>query len=296
MSINFRSIIAFIGLIMLFGWFIYNLKTNPNFLSFSPKTMTTASPPNLEASPEASPSPSPSPSPKPLTFAEMNALYGPCVYVPTLTYHHIEDLETAKAENHSSLAVAPDIFRQQMDYLRQQGYSTAKMQDLLNFFDQGIPMPAKPVLLTFDDGYQDFADNAFPILQEFGFSATVFLPTGLVENPGYLSWSTAQSISQSGLVLFANHTLSHHSAYTDETTFTKEVTLADQQLTEHGISNVKVFAYPYGSGNNQAGNILVQNGYTLAFTTNYGGTLCKQQRLFLPRIRIGNAPLNQYGL
>ncbi len=244
----------------------------------------------------STPTPSPSPTPKPLTFSQRNELYGPCIYAPTLMYHHVEDLTQAGKEGHAGLSVAPEMFHSQMQYLHEKGYTPAGMSELLSFFDSGGGLGKKPVLLTFDDGYNDFYLNAYPVLKEFGFKATLFLPTGLVENPGYLSWKQVSEISGSGLVLFANHTWSHHNVAYSKDVVQKEILTADTQLTEHGVNFTKVFAYPYGLPSHGAEDYLTQLGYGAAFTTTHGSALCKKQRLILPRIRIGNSSLSAYGL
>jgi peptidoglycan/xylan/chitin deacetylase (PgdA/CDA1 family) len=210
-------------------------------------------------------------------------------------YHHVEDLERATAEKHAQLTVGTGTFRTQMQYLKDKGYTVISMGELQQFFDTSTSLPAKPVLLTFDDGYSDFGSDALPILKEFGYHATLFLPTGLTENPGYLTWNTVNDASISK-VLIANHTWSHHSVATDKSTVEKEITTADSQLAQRGFNSQKVFAYPYGNSNQMAVEVLQKLGYNLAFTTIHGATLCKQQRLVLPRIRIGNSSLAAYGL
>lgn len=251
--------------------------------------------PSPSPSPLPPPSPSPSPSPSPLTFAEMQQLYGPCTITPTLMYHHIQDSETAKAANQSSLTVFPDVFQRQMQYLADHGYQPVTTQDLVNFFDAAVAPPTKSVLLTFDDAYGDFYTTAYPILRAFGFRTTVFVPTGLVNNPGYLSWDQVNEMKGSGLVSFGNHTWSHKNMFDDRETDTNEIVTADTQLTERGLNSPKVFAFPFGPASGLAQQILSEQGYSLAFTTVPGGILCRQQRLGLPRIRIGNADLSAYG-
>jgi peptidoglycan/xylan/chitin deacetylase (PgdA/CDA1 family) len=253
---------------------------------------------DLLASPSATPvvSPTPTPTPRPPTFAELNAQYGPCAIVPTLMYHHVQDEATAKADGHAQLTVATPNFRGQMEYLRDHGYSVITMAQLLAFFDQGTALPKKSVLLTFDDGYDDMASDAWPILQELHFPATWFIPTGLMENAGYLRWSQIKDIAQSGLVLMANHTWSHHTMAGSVAAENKEIDTAKTQLAERGLDTPHVFAYPYGTVGKNSTDVVTQAGYTLAFTTRHGSTLCKGQRLILPRIRIGNARLSSYGL
>lgn len=250
---------------------------------------------NLSSLPTIVPSPTPSPTPKPLTFSEMNALYGPCVYLPTLLYHHIQSPEDAKAKNQTALTVRTVDFRAQMQYLKDKGYNVVSMQDLLNFFEQGAKPLPKSVLLTFDDGYGDFYTDAYPILREFNYPATVFIPTGLMNNTGYLYWDKIAEMAV-GRILFANHTWSHKNVAAKQDVLKMEISTADVQLNEKGLNVPKVFAYPYGLESGAAVSFLQGLNYKLAFTTRSGGTLCKKQMLNLPRVRIGNGSLSIYGL
>lgn len=211
-------------------------------------------------------------------------------------YHHVQDLTAAEADGHKSLTVDPKIFREQMQYLKDRGFTVLPASALISFFDTGTPIPKKSVLLTFDDGYDDFGSDAAPILKDFGFPATLFVPTGLMQNPGYLTWSAILDISVSQPILMANHTWSHHNMGSNRTVIEKEITTADKQLAEKGLNSPKIFAYPFGIPSQYAEAFLNTQGYKLAFTTAYGTTQCAKQRFTLPRIRIGNAPLNRYGL
>lgn len=245
----------------------------------------------VSPAPQVSSSPTPTPTPKPLTFAEMTKLYGPCVYLPTLMYHHVQDPKVAAEKKQTALTVDTDYFREQMQYLKNKGYTTATFADLVNFFNSGVGIAPKSVLITFDDGYDDFYLNALPILNQFGFKAAEFIPTGLINNPGYLSWDQISSAAGQGMV-FANHTWSHKNVLVAETTLIKEITTADGQLGDHGLNNPKVFAYPYGLTSANAEKLLTKLGYQLAFTTTPGSTLCKARHFDLPRVRIGNTKLD----
>lgn len=251
----------------------------------------------FNVSPILTPEPTltPTPTPKPLTFSEMNTLYGPCVYLPTLMYHHVQTPESAKEKNQTGLTVNTDVFRVQMQYLKDRNYSVVSMQDLLNFFEQGIKPSSKPVLITFDDGYADFYTDTYPILREFNYPATVFIATGLMNNAGYLYWDQITEMN-SNRIIFANHTWSHKNVKTKEDVLKMEISTADVQLNEKGLNSPKVFAYPYGMESNNAISFLEGLNYEMAFTTKFGGTLCKKQMFNLPRIRIGNGSLSNYGL
>jgi peptidoglycan/xylan/chitin deacetylase (PgdA/CDA1 family) len=272
-------------LILIISVFIFINKKNPS--------MVKVASPAPSAIPIATPSPTATPTPKPLTLAEMNSLYGPCVNLPTLMYHHVQSKENAVAKKQTGLTVDTDIFKNQMQYLSDRGYKTVTMSELIGFFDSGAGIPKKSVLLTFDDGYHDFYTDAYPILSNFGFSSTMFVPTGLVENPDYLTWNEISGMTTS--VLFANHTWSHKSVVTQEGVMEKEILTADTQLGDRGLNIPKTFAYPYGPDSLSAENYLQKLGYKLAFTTKPGSILCKAKRLDLPRIRVGNLPMASYG-
>jgi peptidoglycan/xylan/chitin deacetylase (PgdA/CDA1 family) len=208
-------------------------------------------------------------------------------------YHHIQSEDAAKADKQTNLTTYTDIFQKQMQYLKDKGYNIVSMNDLINFFDNGTPIPPKSVLLTFDDGYEDFYTDAFSVLQNLGFKATMFVPTGLMNNSDYLTWN--QILEMNGSILFANHTWSHKNVGVSNATMQYEISTADTQLSDHSLNSPKVFAYPYGLDTLESEKYLVSLDYKAAFTENPGSILCKQQRFALPRICIGSISLSSYG-
>lgn len=249
--------------------------------------------------PTASPTPTPmataSAIVKRLGFAEMNKAYGPCVNLPVIMYHHVEDMKKAIKEGHGSLTVDTTYFRKHLEYLKSHGYTFVTTSELEAFFDGKGQLPSKPVMLSFDDGYVDNYTDAFPVMKELGAKGVLFLPTGLTNNPGYLTWDNIAEMNSSGVFTFGNHTWSHMNVGGKKEIVQKEITTADKQLSERGLNLQKVFAYPYGLENGFAVGILKNMGYGLAFTTQHGSIECAKQRLSLPRIRVGNTSLLAYG-
>lgn len=264
---------------------------NPDFAAIKQQTV-----PTVILTPTPTASPSATPTPKPLTFAEMNTLYGPCVSVPVLMYHHVENLDSAKEAGHASLTVSVEYFKKHLEYLSSKGYTTVTPTELINFFDNGVKLPTKPVMLTFDDGYADNGTEMYQAMRETNMKGTIFIPTGLMDNPGYLSWEKVREMNGSGLIYFGNHTWSHRNVGGSLEVIQYEAKTADTQLVDRGLNSAKVFAYPYGIESGRAVNVLKDLGYKLAFTTVYGRTQCEKKRFDLPRIRVGNAPLSNYGL
>jgi len=227
---------------------------------------------------------------------DIEKLYGPCVKVPVLMYHHIQPEDVAKSLNQGSLTVSPEFFRKDIEYLSTKGYSSIFPADLINFFDKGIALPKKSVMITLDDAYEDNYTYAYPILKEFNTKAIIFTPTGLVTVNNYLNWNEIGEMNNSGLIYFANHTWSHQSSSAKIEVLDREISLADTQLKEKGLNKDSVFAYPYGKPSAGAEKTLSKYGYKLAFTTVHGNMMCKGKRFDLPRYRVGNAPLSKYGL
>lgn len=284
-----KQFFLFLLLVTVFFCFYFLGKNNffpINLKLFTPQKLAQTYPPVT---------PTPTPVPKPLTFSEMNALYGPCVALPTLMYHHVQDMDAAVSKNQVSLTVDTKTFREQMRYLKERGYRSVYMSDVINFFDHATIIAPKSILITFDDGYDDFATNAVPVLREFGFVSTLFVPTGLMDNPGYLSWNSIKDLATAGDVVFANHTWSHRNVGANRVDVEKEIKTADMQLEERSLNSPKIFAYPYGLESTWGKEILQSLGYKLAFTTRPGTIICEKQRLDLPRVRVGNSPLGNYG-
>ncbi len=242
------------------------------------------------------PSPTTVPTPKPLTFTQMNALYGPCTNTPVLMYHHIQSETQAKEKKQITLTTYTDTFEEQLKYLQSNGYQTIDIGKLVGFFKGENTIQLKSILLTFDDGYTDFYEVAFPLIKKYNYKAVVFLPTGLVNNYGYLTWPEITEMKDSGFVYFGNHTWSHYGTPKDEQKTKTEIETADTQLSEKGLNANKVFAYPYGSSNPYSVNTLKSLNYNLAFTTTHGITLCAKKNLELPRLRAGNLMPSYYGM
>lgn len=129
--------------------------------------------------------------------------------VPVLMYHHVAP-DPSRAG--LGLRVRPVDFDAQMNYLFQNGYRTVRLQDLAAAI-QGIghALPPKPVVITFDDGYEDVYRYAFPILRKYGYTATVFLVSSWLNQPekyGALSWDQVKAMARAGMQ-FGSHTVSH---------------------------------------------------------------------------------------
>ena len=122
------------------------------------------------------------------------------VQVPVLMYHAVGD----DCWGEESLFVKPEELEKQLQYLSENGYETIFFEDLSH-----IEQYEKPVLLTFDDGYDDNAETLLPLLQKYGMKATIFLIAGDVGKPHKLTQAQLAELVQSGLVSIQSHGWSH---------------------------------------------------------------------------------------
>lgn len=140
----------------------------------------------------------------------------PTVRLPILAYHHFDD----EAEE-SDTILHTDTFERQMLLLEQEGFHTVSPSQVLDFVDKGIPLPEKPVLITFDDGYLSNYTAAFPILRQHGMQATIFVIGCSVGHTQYYKDTTypltphfgqaeIKEMTDSGLVEIQSHTYDMH--------------------------------------------------------------------------------------
>ena len=160
-----------------------------------------------------------------------------------------------------------------VEFLAQNGYHTITPHELYMAFTDNGPLPNNPVLITFDDGYDDNYTNAFPILKKYGLQATIFVITSLMDQnyPGYLTWGHAAEMEASGIVTIESHTVSHGSLtdLTDEQ-IRHELTDAKHEIEQRLGKEVEFLAYPTGAYNLHIASLVKEAGYKGAFTVRNG--------------------------
>lgn len=120
--------------------------------------------------------------------------------VPILMYHYVSIPPDDADIYRINLSVTPEALREQMVWLHDNGWETITLYDLIYALALGWELPEKPVILTFDDGYVDNYENAFPILEEFDFVGTFFILSGPTdrEDPAYMTWEMLHEMSEAG--------------------------------------------------------------------------------------------------
>ena len=191
---------------------------------------------------------------------------------PVLIYHHFAP--QLPADHKQALdTVTIAAFADQLSWLAQNGYTTIAVAEIFNAFYYDLPLPARPVVLVFDDGYADVYQHAFPLLRERGFGATVAAITGAMGQPGYLTWEQAEEMSAFG-VEFVSHTASHANLAA-ATRDQARAELADSRrvLEERLRRPAQFFVYPYGEPFTSESDEARQMVLDLLRETGYAGAL-----------------------
>jgi peptidoglycan/xylan/chitin deacetylase (PgdA/CDA1 family) len=221
-------------------------------------------------------------------------------YVPILNYHSVSDNLFGKVHPYYQINTSVSVFAKQLKWLRNEGYRTIGLPELLGGFDTAEDL-SRRIVLTFDDGYRDFYTDAFPLLKQCGFSATVFLATDRIqdtsvrlEGADYLTWSEVRELHGEG-VTFGSHSVTHadlRSLGPDQIDY--EIGYSKETIEEKIGAQVDSFAYPFAFPEEDhdftryLADILQNRGYSNGVSSTIGRAKLKDTRFFLPRLRVNS--------
>lgn len=193
--------------------------------------------------------------------------------IPVVVYH---DVVRELGPQSVSFDVTEAQFRQDLEYLREIGAHPISLRQLHEHLARGVPTPPEAIVLTFDDGYQGFADYAYPLLKRYGFPAAVFVHTGFVgdrtgDHPK-MDWATLRRLDREGLVTIGSHTVTHPVDLRQLSRFQqrREMEVSREELEKRLGHSVRYLAYPEGNSDAVTWSLARRAGYTMAFSTTPG--------------------------
>ena len=206
--------------------------------------------------------------------------------VPVLMYHEIAHAATTQ----SKLAVTPELFADQMAYLSDQGFTSLTAGGLAAILaDGGRGLPERPVVVTFDDGYGDFYDQALPLLKQHGLTSTVFQTTGWVgltdQVKRMMNWRELGEVAECGFEIGA-HTYRHPQLDQLPAKAVRSEIFGPKHAIEDKLGMaVPGLSYPFGYSNPMVREIAREAGCTYAYAV--GNALASGDDLFtLPRLTV----------
>lgn len=206
---------------------------------------------------------------------------------PILMYHYISDIE----EKGEILSLSKNVFKKHMEYLSSHSYNVISLKDLGNMLKKGVDIPDNCVILTFDDGYKDFYTQAYPILKQYKFNATIFVVADFLgTDEKWLDWKQVKKLSKEGLVDIGGHTLTHKALpLLGEEEARKEILFSKLHIEKRMDKPVDSFSYPYGVLNDSIKEMVKKAGYEVAVGTAYQRGEFKNNDVYiLKRVFVSN--------
>lgn len=214
--------------------------------------------------------------------------------VPVLMYHEI----TTSPAGSARLAVSPRSFATQMSYLHDAGFSTVTAGDLAAAAAGQTALPSRPVALTFDDGFADFHEVALPILQKYGFTATLFMTTGWIRGAGQrrssapgqmLSWSQLAEVAAAGIEV-GGHSDQHPQLDQLEASVVRRELATSKEALEDTLGvPVPGLAYPFGYSNARVRRLAAEVGYSYAYAVGNRKLGSEPDQFALPRLTVSRS-------
>lgn len=212
-------------------------------------------------------------------------------------YHSISPHATPK---YRPFAVSPALFADQMAYLHQQEYTPITVTQFVNTVAQGgAALPERPVVLTFDDGFADFFTEALPVLQQYNFTATLYVATGFIGDMSrwlqregeatrqMLTWNQLTEINACGIEC-GGHTHGHRQLdILPLAVAQSEIVHCKRLLEDHLGQEVSSFAYPHGYHSTAIKRLVREAGYTSACAVGYAMSSVTTDPFALVRLRMG---------
>jgi peptidoglycan/xylan/chitin deacetylase (PgdA/CDA1 family) len=221
--------------------------------------------------------------------------------IPILMYHSITDEDEARVNPYYRTATSPQMFVAQMRDLYQAGFSVLGLTEAANRLRDSSGPFGKSVVITFDDGYEDFRTSASPVLEKYGFTATVFLPTAHIadnhqrfKGKQCLTWAGIRELQQSGIT-FGSHTVSHPQLHQLSAERINEEVVKSRETIEQRLGcAVESFAYPYAFPEADADfkqrlrDMLYLAGYKNGVCTTVGCSNSSNDPFFLNRLPVNS--------
>jgi peptidoglycan/xylan/chitin deacetylase (PgdA/CDA1 family) len=229
------------------------------------------------------------------------------VSIPILMYHSVSNSKEKHKHPYYHTNTSPEVFAGHMKFLADNEYSVVGIGEALKILENPVVTsaqlaetpPNKRVVITFDDGFRDFYTNAFPVLQQHGFTATVFIPTGFIDNPRRLldgkecmSWNEILELQKKG-VSIGTHSV-NHSKFESLTRKEIDYEIRHSKYVAESKTGccMESFSYPYAYPETDHDllklmkKILLESGYENAVTTRIGRASFKPDRYALKRLPV----------
>lgn len=206
------------------------------------------------------------------------------LWIPTLVYHRIEDAPATASDMYKQMTVSPEWFDKQMKYLADNKFTPIHFTDVTNYLEKGTALPARPIIITFDDGWKNQYTAALPILKKYKMTGTLYIIAGYIGYGAYLNVDELKEMRDYGMEIAA-HSMTHPSL-TLVKNAKEEIENSKKILEEKLGVVVTAFAYPNGAFNAAVEQLVKNAGYKTGRAFGNGIGISKDNLYELPVVRI----------
>jgi peptidoglycan/xylan/chitin deacetylase (PgdA/CDA1 family) len=188
--------------------------------------------------------------------------------IPIFVYHSVRPHEQKESRFQDLYDITPELFEQQLMYLRDNGYHVITTKDIFVDTKTGkvVTHVNKPVMLTFDDGWKNQYQYAYPLLKKYHDSAVFYVYTSTIGDPAFLTWDYVKEMRDGGMVI-GSHTLTHpHLKRISDDMLKKEIFDSKKILEEKLGVTIDDFATPYGYSDDRIVSMIKEAGYRTSRT------------------------------
>jgi peptidoglycan/xylan/chitin deacetylase (PgdA/CDA1 family) len=204
------------------------------------------------------------------------------VKVPIVIYHSVRPYIKGESVEQDRYDVTPELFMKQVQYLKDNGYTTISFEMLANYFDMGKTLPTKPIILSFDDSWKNQYLYAFPVLKKEKMTGTFFVFTNSLNRKNHLRWDDVREMQKAGMEI-GSHTKFHPylDNIKDPAVLEKEIAGSKSILEESLDTTTIAFAYPFGEHGTTTINEVKKAGYRIARAIRGGNMQAIEDRYIL---------------
>lgn len=208
------------------------------------------------------------------------------IELPIIMYHHISKISARL----NDFTISPQQFEKDMLYLKEKGYNTISVKELLDYIYNNKPLPNNPIMITFDDGHESFYEYIYPLLKQYDLKAVLSVVGSFTDtytknedhniNYSYLTWQQINELADSRYVEIGNHTYNLHSIDKGrkgctknsseniqqyKNMLTKDVMKLEDEILNYTGTTSKIFTYPFGRYSKETKEIIKDLGFSVIF-------------------------------
>lgn len=208
--------------------------------------------------------------------------------IPIIMYHYVEYVKDINDTIRKKLDISPNLFEGELKALNEANYKWYFARDIPEILSGKVITAPKSIVLTFDDGYEDFYTDVYPILKKYQAKATIYVINDFINRKGFLTDNELQELAKSDLIEIGSHTLDHLYLKTVSRVIAEKQIKESKKLLEDKLGiKIMTFAYPYGAFNQDTVNIVTDAGFTAAVSVIPGSLQSETNLMYLSRIRPG---------